>query len=47
MYSRYTCDFVRVKCREGGMYVMYNPEDAQRPRAIYVIHPDFRGIQLT
>ena len=23
------------------------PEDAQRPRAVYAINPDFRGIYLT
>ena len=36
---------VRVKYLEWGIYVIYKDhEDAQRPRALYHINPDFRGI---
>ena len=30
-----------------GLIAYTAPEDAQRPRAVYAINPDFRGIQLT
>ena len=36
--------FVRVNYREGGLYVIYSPEDAQRPRAVYHIQPNFEVI---
>ena len=44
--SQHCLAYVGVKYREGGMYAIYSPqaEDAQRPRAVYDIHPDFRGI---
>jgi hypothetical protein len=35
---------VRVNYREGGLYVIYSPEDAQRPRAVYHIQPNFEVI---
>jgi hypothetical protein len=35
---------VRVNYREGGLYVIYSPEAAQRPRAVYHIHPNFEVI---
>jgi hypothetical protein len=37
-------DLVRVNYREGGLYVIYSPEDAQRPRAVYHIQPNFEVI---
>ena len=37
-------EYVRVKYREGGSMSYTTHEDAQRPRAVYDIHPDFRGI---
>ena len=36
--------YVRVNYREGGLYVIYSPEDAQRPRAVYHIQPNFEVI---
>ena len=35
---------VRVNYREGGLYVIYSPEDALRPRAVYHIQPNFEVI---
>jgi hypothetical protein len=37
-------EYVRVNYREGGLYVIYSPEDAQRPRAVYHIQPNFEVI---
>jgi hypothetical protein len=41
---RNTLHKVRVNYREGGLYVIYSPEDAQRPRAVYHIQPNFEVI---
>ena len=39
----YPCNMLELNTEKG--FMAYTaPEDAQRPRAVYPINPDFRGI---
>ena len=45
LLNRDSCPFkLELNTEKEGCRSYTTPEDAQRPRAVYDIHPDFRGI---
>ena len=46
-YLNRTCCMLELNTEKEGFMAYTAPEDAQRPRAVYAINPDFRAIQLT